>query len=314
MAVVSPACVAAGVLLAPWIGKWHGVVPWVFALMTFQSALGCGWRDVGNAFRRPGPVLAVLAALHVAMPALALGVGWALFRGEPEIVAGIVLEFAIPTGIISLVWIGIAGGDAALGLSVVLLDTLLAPVVVPAVLVAALRAVGAEGSVRIDGAMAWALLRGLAFMVALPAAAAVGVNQATGGRVKETWMKWLSPWTKLGFIVVITLNATGLRAYAERPSWLLAGVVATMGVLAVVGLLAGVAAALSVRAGPEERATMILDTGLRNISAGATIAAAYFPGQAVLLPVMAATLFQQVTTAFVGLPLIRRVKRMRVRR
>ena len=45
--------------------------------------------------------------------------------------------------------------------------------------------------------------------------------------------------------------------------------------------------------------SMMYGTGMRNISAGAGIAAAYFPGE-VMFPVMIGTLFQQVLAALFG--------------
>ena len=44
---------------------------------------------------------------------------------------------------------------------------------------------------------------------------------------------------------------------------------------------------------------MMYGTGMRNISAGAVIAAAYFPGE-VMFPVMIGTLFQQVLATLFG--------------
>ena len=45
--------------------------------------------------------------------------------------------------------------------------------------------------------------------------------------------------------------------------------------------------------------SMIYGSGMRNISAGAVIAGAYFPAE-VLFPVMIGTLFQQILAAFYG--------------
>ena len=45
--------------------------------------------------------------------------------------------------------------------------------------------------------------------------------------------------------------------------------------------------------------SMMYGAGMRNISAGAVIAAAYFPGE-VMFPVMIGTLFQQVLAALFG--------------
>ena len=52
--------------------------------------------------------------------------------------------------------------------------------------------------------------------------------------------------------------------------------------------------------------SMIYGSGMRNISAGAVIAGAYFPAEC-LFPVMIGTLFQQILAAFYG-SLVRRVQ------
>ena len=52
--------------------------------------------------------------------------------------------------------------------------------------------------------------------------------------------------------------------------------------------------------------SMMYGTGMRNISAGAVIAAAYFPGE-VMFPVYDGTLFQQVLAALFGKLLAQKV-------
>lgn len=272
--------------------------------MTFQSSLGSGFRDVSGAFRRPLPIAAAFVFLHVVMPVLAYGVGRLLFGAEPEIVTGMVLEFAIPTGIVTLIWVSIVGGNSAFSLSLVFLDTILAPFVVPTALAAL-----AGAAIHIDAAMTWRMMRGLAFMVAIPAFLAVSLNQLTRGRVKTTLMPRLSLLTKAGFVFVITMNSTGLHEYViVHPSWTLAVIAAVMGALAVVGFVAGAVGARLIRADVPTSSSLILGIGMRNIASGATLAGAYFPGQAVILPVMIATLFQQVLAATVGMGLIKKLK------
>lgn len=51
---------------------------------------------------------------------------------------------------------------------------------------------------------------------------------------------------------------------------------------------------------------MIYGSGMRNISAGAVIAGAYFPAET-LFPVMIGTLFQQILAAFYG-SMMRRIQ------
>ena len=103
MALVTPACLAFGVLF-PQIAK-HGVpfVPYVFAFMTFTGALKSRFRDVANVFRNPAPLLIVMALLHLVIPGIVCGVGTLAFPGNPDLVTGMVLEFAVPTAVSALI-------------------------------------------------------------------------------------------------------------------------------------------------------------------------------------------------------------------
>ena len=64
--------------------------------------------------------------------------------------------------------------------------------------------------------------------------------------------------------------------------------------------------AILTRQNKEATVSMIYGSGMRNISAGAVIAGAYFPAET-LFPVMIGTLFQQILAAFYG-SMMRRVQ------
>ena len=103
--------------------------------------------------------------LHVVIPVLTLGLGNLLFPHAPLFTTGLVLEYVIPTGVASLMWVGICGGNAPLCLSIVLLDTLAAPVVIPLSLKLLVGSV-----VEVD---TWGMMGDMLVMVALPALAAM---------------------------------------------------------------------------------------------------------------------------------------------
>lgn len=69
--------------------------------------------------------------------------------------------------------------------------------------------------------------------------------------------------------------------------------------MAASGYAIGLLAAKSWKKDHETSISMMYGNGMRNISVGAVIAAAYFPGE-VMFPVMIGTLFQQVLAAFYG--------------
>ena len=134
MALVTPTCLLVGVCF-PDIAKCGlPYVPAVFAFITFAGALKSRFRDVANVFRHPGVLLIIMLLLHVVIPAAACGTGHIFFGDNMDLITGMVLEFAVPTAVVSLMWVTIYEGNSPLSLSLVVLDTVLAPFLIPATL------------------------------------------------------------------------------------------------------------------------------------------------------------------------------------
>ena len=291
MALVTPTCLILGVCF-PDIAR-HGLpyVPVVFAFITFTGALKSRFEDVTNVFRHPGSLLAIMFLLHVVIPVAACGVGHLFFSDNMELITGMVLEFAVPAAVVSLMWVTIYEGNSPLSLSLVITDTVLAPFLIPVTLRILL-----GSSVTMDPTK---MMRELIFMVALPAVAAMVLNRLTDGKTMETWPGKLAPFSKLALIFVVTSNSSKVAPYIRDMNMQRAKVALTILILAASGYLLGWSAARIFR---EERSTaisMMYGAGMRNISAGAVIAASYFPGE-VMFPVMIGTLFQQVLAALFG--------------
>ena len=192
MALVTPTCLLLGVCF-PDIAKCGlPYVPAVFAFMTFAGALKSRFKDVANVFRHPGSLLIIMLLVHVVIPTAACGAGHLFFGNNMELITGMVLEFAVPTAVVSLMWVTIYDGNSPLSLSLVVLDTVLAPFLIPATLKILL-----GSAVTIDPAR---MMRELIFMVALPAVVAMVLNQITDGKVMETWPGKLAPFSKLALI------------------------------------------------------------------------------------------------------------------
>ena len=277
MALVTPTCLLLGVCF-PDIAKCGlPYVPAVFAFITFAGALKSRFRDVANVFRHPGALLIIMLLLHVVIPAAACGAGHIFFGDNMDLITGMVLEFAVPTAVVSLMWVTIYEGNSPLSLSLVVLDTVLAPFLIPATLRILL-----GSAVTMDPTK---MMRELVFMVALPAIAAMTLNQVTDGKVMKTWPGKLAPFSKLALMFVVTSNSSKVAL--------------AILVLAASGYALGWLVAHVFRRDRSTAVSMMYGTGMRNISAGAVIAAAYFPGE-VMFPVMIGTLFQQVLAALFG--------------
>lgn len=262
----------------------------LFAFMTFSNSLGGGFRELWGVFHHPLPVVVVLVLLHVVMPLIALGLGNLFFPDAPLFTIGLVLEYAIPTAVASLMWAGMSGGNTALCLSLVLLDTVCAPVVIPLTLQLLVGSV-----VKMDTA---SMMQDMVFMIALPALAAMTLYAVTGGRVATTLKPRLSPFSKIAMLLVIVSNATGCAPFLRNLNGTLVLVMLVVFFLCLLGFFLAYWCGRLLKLDFPTIETMALTGGMRNISAGAVLAQAYFPAD-VLFPVAFSPVFLQVTTSLV---------------
>lgn len=291
MPVVVLSCVAAGVLLPNAFSPFNGVVPFVFAFMTFQGSLSNTFGQLLEVFRRPLPLLAILFTTLVFMPLLAFFLGSVFFGGNPNIVTGLVLGYSIPVGVVSFMWVGMMGGNGSLGLAAILVSTVLSPFTMPLTLQLLL---GATIEVDVAG-----MMFDMIVMIALPALAGMVVNDLTHGWGCRTLSPAAAPLSKLFLMLVITCNATSVSPYVLHMTWERAATACFVLTLTSSGFLWGTLAARLMRLPRAETVTMGYDCGLRNISSGTVIATQYFPGE-VVFPVMCGTFFQQMLAAMYG--------------
>ena len=290
MPLVTPSCLFIGVIFAAWLGRFAPLVPWLFAFMTFAGSLSSGFRDMKKIAMHPISLIVVLLILHIVVPVTAFLVGSLIFD-DPLLVTGIVLEFIVPTGIVSLVWVNIYHGNSALTLSIILIDTVVAPFLVPFSLHVLM---GSAVEISVAG-----MMKDLVLMIAVPALLAMALNHATRGRVKHTLSPKLAPFSKIGLILVVIINSTKVAPFFSQMTPALLLVTLVIFLLAVSGFFWGVLASKIFKEDNDGRVSMIFNSGMRNISAGAVIAGQYFPPE-VMFPVMIGTLFQQILAAMAG--------------
>lgn len=291
MAYFVPLCVATGVLLPGVFGPLKAIVPFIFAIMTFQGSLSNTFRQLVEVFRHPLKLLVILLIAEVFMPVLAYLLGMVFFGSNPNLVAGIVLEYSVPIAVISFMWVGIYEGDGPLCLASILVSTVISPVTIPLTLSVLLGA-----SIHID---AMGMMTDMLFMIALPALAGIVVNELTHGWGRETLSPALSPASRFITIILITANSTSMSEYVLHMNLQRLEVALFILVFATSGFFWGLLAGRLMHGSQPLLATSSFCCGLRNISSGAVIAAQYFPGEAVF-PVMCGTLFQQILAATFG--------------
>jgi tagaturonate reductase len=224
------------------------------------------------------------------MPVFAMAVS-SLFLVNQDVTAGFILLFSGPTAVTGFIWVTIFKRDMALGLTLILLDTLLAPLVVPGSvsLLMGAKIVMAGSSIALS----------LLFMVVVPTFLGVTVNEISRGRIPALVRPWLDPLAKICLMTVIATNASiiapGMR-FNDPLVWKTAFFVVT---LTFAGFFIVKFTAVIGKCRSPKDISMIIAGGLRNNSAIMTVAVNFFP-EAAALPTLLSIVFQQTIMAIMG--------------
>lgn len=288
--LLTPIAVLVGVLSFEALEVFVFLVPWIFACMSFANSITIHPKEMTEIARFPLSFTFVLIGLHILMPILAFMLGWLVFPNDLLTRTGLLLAFSIPTGIVSLMWISIYGGNRTLALCVILVNTLLAPILIPATLTVFLGTV-----IDLDST---GMLMGIFWMVVAPSVLALIIHA-----FKPRWVQPIhtigAPLTKIGLLVVICLNSSVAAPYFRAMDMHLVIIIITVLFLAITGYFLGLILGRIGQVNEAEKMSMMLLCGMRNIGVGAAIAVVYFPPLATL-PVIVGTLFQQILAAYFG--------------
>lgn len=291
MPFITPTGVVVGVLLASYLDSYIFLVPWIFAFITFSGSLGSDFSSLKRIASNPLPIIVVLCILHIVMPIWAWLLGHLVFPGDNLTITGLVLGVVIPTGVTSLLWVSIYKGNTLLTLTIVLIDTLLSPIIVPYSV-----AFFSGTSVEMD---TMAIMKGLIVMVVIPSLIGMVLNQITKGKIKPMLGPRLAPFSKIALGICVTLNSAKVAPYLSHIDAKLIKMAIMVFFIAFSGYLLSWMVGKFLKWEKEEIITVTYTGGMRNIAAGAALAVAYFPA-AVAVPVILGTLFQQILASVYG--------------
>lgn len=284
MPIFTPLSLIIGVLLDDWMIPLLFLVPWLFAFMTFAGSLSMNL-SAFKSFKRYSVIIVVtIAFLHIAMPLWAYAVANILFN-DPLYTLGFVLAVAVPTGVTSFIWAAVTRGNLALCLSIILIDTMLSPIVMPSIV-----HIVAGDAIHVD---LQPMMIDLFLMVVLPSIVGVLVNEWTHERVSKTMSATLAPFSKLSLFTIVMINSSAIAPYVQNITWELASIIAVVFVLALSGYVICYAVGKMIWKDHDLVTTFVFTGGMRNISAGVVLATTYFPGK-VVMPVVFGMLFQQI--------------------
>ena len=299
MPVLTPLGIVLGIFFSGFFIHLRPFVPWLFGLITLSGALKLRVADFGATLRKPIPILAFFISVHAVMPLIATFAASGIFHATPDVVAGYTLLFSGPTAVSSFMWTGMFMGDTALCLTLIILDTLLAPLMVPGTVSLLM---GAKVAMDMGG-----IAFSLVLMVVIPTIIGVALNETSRGTIPNLLHPWLNPLSKIFLMLVIAANTSPVAKIIRLDDPLVWKVAALCVALSVFGFILSKLTAIAARCNPEKSVTMIFCGGLRNISAVTTIAVTFFP-EAAALPALLGIVFQQSISAIMGRVLIKKKK------
>ena len=275
---------ALGLLFPDQIGLLCPAVSALMMFQTFANSLGSNVQDLGRVLSHPKPVLITMLSLHLLMPLAALGIGSMCFPDQPLYTLSLVLMEGSPAAVSSLMWIVIGGGSVELCLSIILLDTLLSPLILPLTLrllcgtMVALDTLG--------------LIKSLMVMVVIPAAAAMFLCRVWGRERCSHLKTQLALPSKLVLLLIVSANVTRCADSLRHLNISLALLVCCSLVMRVLGLTIGFGISRLFRLPYDTGLAVSVNSGMRNNSAAATLAAQYFPSDVVFSPSVSPVLSQ----------------------
>ncbi|MBI0578789.1 bile acid:sodium symporter family protein [Neobacillus cucumis] len=289
--LITPVSVILGVLFSVYLKDFSYLIPWLFAFMTFSGSLSSNFKSLTEVITHPFPVFLAMCILHVFMPLWAWGVGHVAFYGDDFTVTGLILAMVIPTGVTSFIWVSIYKGNIPMTLSIILVDTLLSPLIVP-------YSISLFMGQKIDMDFI-SIMKGLFGMVVLPSLIGMFLNQVTKGRIKDQLGSKLAPFSKICMGVVVMLNGSVVAPYLRHIHLKLVLITLVVFFIALTGYLFSFLLGRFIKSDRDTVITLTFTGGMRNISAGAVIAVSYFPA-AVAVPVVVGMLFQQILASLNG--------------
>ncbi|AEF93515.1 Bile acid:sodium symporter [Desulfotomaculum nigrificans CO-1-SRB] len=270
---------------------WNWVATLLFTYMTFVTALDTSLKDFIHVLTKPWINLWMLLLIHGVMPLLAFFIGILFYPDNAFIRLGFLIGATIPIGVTSIIWTSLAGGDVALSMVAVTLDTLISPVLLPLFITLV-----AGRTVNIDAVH---LLVGLFWMITVPSLLGMAINDLTHGTLRKYSQSIGGFTSKIAIFGVVYINAS---AIAPEIHWnhTIIKLLLVILIVSISGYSLGYIGSYVLKGHQRDRmVSMIYGVGMRNNSLGLVLALTYFPVP-VALPVTLAMLYQQPLAAFVS--------------
>ena len=261
--------VAALALFVPQSSLWIDTswINYLLMVVMFGMGLTMKPKDFALVFKRPKDILVGTAAQFIIMPALAFGLS-KLFQLDPALTAGVVLVGTCPGGTSSNVITYLSKGDVALSVGMTSVNTLLAPLLTPAITWLLL-----QTTVRVD---VWAMFWSIIQVIIIPVALGFVINRFFGKFTEKA----VAVLPSVSTVAICLIIAAVVSHNAEK--------IYTSGVLVfavvilhnLLGYAGGFGLGKLLKMPPEKVKALSIEVGMQNSGLATSLAGTAFSGLA----------------------------------
>lgn len=258
--------VAALALFVPASSLWIDTawINYLLMIIMFGMGLTMKPRDFAPVFTRPKDILIGCAAQFIIMPSLAFGLS-RLFGLDPALTAGVVLVGTCPGGTASNVITYLSKGDVALSVGMTGVNTLLAPLLTPAITYLLL-----QTTVKVD---VWNMFWSIVTVILIPIALGFLINMLFASYVSNVTV--VLP--LVSTLAICLIVASVVSHNAERIFSAGAIVLAVVILHNLLGYLCGFGLGKLFKMGPSKTKALSIEIGMQNSGLATSLAGTAFP-------------------------------------
>ncbi|MGM7721748.1 bile acid:sodium symporter family protein [Metabacillus sp. Hm71] len=282
--MILPLLMFFGILSGEFLEHLTILTPYLFMVLTFISSFSADWRKFSYFITKPWLFIVMTLVLQLIIPFFTLIVVGKVFPGEPDLIVGITLTMMLPIGVTSIFWVGFAQGNVTMALSLVSLNTLLSPFIIPATFYLMLDSV-----VQLDtGNLVLSLLK----LVLIPSALGMVVGEwIRKKKPSPIFITASSLISKICLYLVVLFNAASISSNLELVSDKIVHLVIVLFSLMAAGYLIHFGLSMLFTQDLENRISVAYSGGIRNYTVGVVLATTFFT-PLVAFPVLLAMLLQ----------------------
>lgn len=258
--------VAALALFVPSSSLWIDTawINYLLMIIMFGMGLTMKPRDFAPVFTRPKDILIGCAAQFIIMPSLAFGLS-RLFGLDPALTAGVVLVGTCTGGTASNVITYLSKGDVALSVGMTGVNTLLAPLLTPAITYLLL-----QTTVKVD---VWNMFWSIVTVILIPIALGFLINMLFASYVSNVTV--VLP--LVSTLAICLIVASVVSHNAERIFSAGAIVPAVVILHNLLGYLCGFGLGKLFKMGPSKTKALSIEIGMQNSGLATSLAGTAFP-------------------------------------